>query len=133
MPPHRPIPESFRHAGTPASALHDHAHGLARRLQANRLSRRDTLWLFGAAVGASALSGCATSPVTGERILVGMSESDERAVDRRQAPHQFSADMGAVQDAGVNAYVSGVGMPDFCSGMACLKDPETRIWLVLSA
>ncbi len=109
MPPHRPIPESFRHAGTPASALHDHAHGLARRLQANRLSRRDTLWLFGAAVGASALSGCATSPVTGERILVGMSESDERAVDRRQAPHQFSADMGAVQDAGVNAYVSGVG------------------------
>jgi predicted Zn-dependent protease len=90
-------------------ASSSHAEALAQRLRANRLRRRDTLWLFGAAAAATALGGCATSPVTGERILVGLSESDERAVDRRQAPHQFSADMGAVQDDGVNAYVSGVG------------------------
>jgi len=81
---------------------------LAARLRRNRLTRRDVLWLLGAGVAASA-SGCATSPVTGERILVGMSEEEERQVDRQVAPHQFSQDMGAVQDEAVNRYVAGLG------------------------
>ena len=82
--------------------------GLTLRIHRNRLARRDVLWLFGASVGATALSGCAVSPVTGQRILVGLSEDQEKAVDARQAPHQFSQDLGAVQDAPVNAYVSEV-------------------------
>jgi predicted Zn-dependent protease len=85
----------------------------AARLQANRLTRRDTVRLFAASAAASAaaawLQGCATSPVTGENILVGMSESMEREVDRQQSPHQFSADLGAFQDPAVNAYVTEVG------------------------
>jgi predicted Zn-dependent protease len=86
---------------------------LSERLQRNRLTRRDTMRLFAMASAAAStgagLQGCATSPVSGERIVVGMSESMERAVDRAQAPHQFSADLGAVQDAAVNGYVSEVG------------------------
>jgi predicted Zn-dependent protease len=86
---------------------------LSERLCRNRLSRRDTLRLFGLSVAASAsataLQGCATSPVTGDRILVGMSEAMERDVDRQQSPHQFSADLGALQDPAVNAYVAEVG------------------------
>jgi predicted Zn-dependent protease len=87
------------------------AEGLSRRLLRSELTRRDTLWLFAAASAgvAPALQGCATSPVTGERILVGMSESMEREADRAQSPHQFSADLGAVQDSAVNGYVSEVG------------------------
>jgi predicted Zn-dependent protease len=83
--------------------------GLARRLRRNHLTRRDMLWLFGAGVAAGGLTGCATSPVTGDRILVGMSEEDERKVDRQVAPHQFSQDMGPVQDEAVNRYVAGLG------------------------
>ncbi|MFM7705770.1 MAG: M48 family metalloprotease, partial [Rubrivivax sp.] len=82
--------------------------GLASRQHRNRLERRDVLWLFAASVGATALSGCAVSPVTGQRILVGLSEEQERAIDARQAPQQFSQDLGAVLDAPVNAYVSEV-------------------------
>jgi beta-barrel assembly-enhancing protease len=87
-----------------------HPAALAQRLAANRISRRDSLWLFAAATAAagSGLSGCSTSPVTGKKILVGMSSADELQIDRAQAPHQFSQDLGAVQDAGVNAYVGGV-------------------------
>ncbi len=88
---------------------HPAAHALGERLRHQRLTRRDTLWLFGAASSAVALQGCAVSPVTGERILVGMSREQEIAIDRAQAPHQFSQDMGAVQDAGLNAYVTEVG------------------------
>ena len=82
---------------------------LAQRLQRNRLTRRDVLWLFGAGAAASALGGCATSPVSGERILVGMSEEQERQIDAQVSPHQFSQDMGAVQDEAVNRYVAGLG------------------------
>lgn len=83
--------------------------GLSQRLRRNRITRRDVLWLLGAGVAASSLSGCATSPVTGERILVGMSEAQERSIDAEVAPHQFSQDMGAVQDEGVNRYVASLG------------------------
>jgi predicted Zn-dependent protease len=82
---------------------------LSHRLQRNRLTRRDVLWLFGAGVAAGGLSGCATSPVTGKKILVGMSEEQERQVDKELAPHQFSQDMGPIQDDGVNRYVAGLG------------------------
>ncbi len=88
------------------------SEGFARRLAQNKLTRRDVLWLFGVGAAASAtatLSGCATSPVTGERILVGMSEAQERALNKEIAPHQFSRDMGPVQDGALNAYVAGVG------------------------
>ena len=90
-----------------------HWCALSDRLQRNRLTRRDTMRLFAMASAAGsagvALQGCATSPVTGQSIVVGMSESMERAVDREQAPRQFSADLGAVQDPDVNAYVAEVG------------------------
>jgi beta-barrel assembly-enhancing protease len=85
------------------------ADALAQRLRRNRPSRRDSLWMFAAATApASLLQGCATSPVTGERILVGMSPEQERAVDRQHAPHQFSADMGSVQDEALQRYLDGV-------------------------
>lgn len=83
--------------------------GLARRVAQNRLTRRDVLWLFGVGSAASALSGCATSPVDGSNILVGMSEQQERATDREISPHQFSQDMGPVQDIALNQYVAGLG------------------------
>ena len=90
-----------------------HGSALSDRLRRNRLTRRDTMRLFAMASAAGstgvALQGCATSPVTGQSIVVGMSESMERAVDREQAPRQFSADLGAVQDPAVNAYVAEVG------------------------
>jgi predicted Zn-dependent protease len=85
---------------------------LSDALGRQRLSRRQALWLLGASVSATsltALQGCAQSPVTGERILVGMSESQERAADAQYAPHQFSEDLGAIQDDAVNRYVSTLG------------------------
>ena len=54
------------------------------------------------------LGGCATNPVTGDRMVAGLSEEDEVAIDRQQAPLQFSNDYGAVQDRALNAYVDRV-------------------------
>lgn len=83
---------------------------LAHSLESNRITRRQALWLLGVTtLGSSTLSGCATSPVTGQSILVGMSESDERRIDAKVAPHQFSQDMGSVQDSELNRYVSDLG------------------------
>ncbi|GAA6140590.1 M48 family metalloprotease [Hydrogenophaga sp. 5NK40-0174] len=85
---------------------------LAEELRHNRVSRRSSLWLLGAASAAPALAvlqGCAQSPVSGESILVGMSEEQERAIDAKVSPHQFSQDLGAVQDAPSNDYVQQVG------------------------
>lgn len=86
--------------------------GLAERIARNRLTRRDALALLAVAGGApalAALSGCATSPVTGKQIMVGMSEGQEVEVDLQHAPHQFSQDLGAVQDDAINQYVTRVG------------------------
>lgn len=80
---------------------------LARGLERSRITRRQALWLLGA--GAASLSGCATSPVTGKSILVGMSEAQEVQTDTQVAPHQFSQDLGAIQDEPVNRYVAGIG------------------------
>jgi beta-barrel assembly-enhancing protease len=85
---------------------------LAITLRHNRITRRQAMWLLGASsVGASlvSLQGCAQSPVTGETIVVGMSEAQERQVDAQVAPHQFSQDLGAIQDTAVNQYVSSLG------------------------
>ena len=56
------------------------------------------------------LSGCATDPVTGRSQFVTMSKQDEIAVDHQQAPYQFSADYGPVQDEQLNGYVNRVGL-----------------------
>ncbi|HMN93633.1 MAG TPA: M48 family metalloprotease [Hydrogenophaga sp.] len=85
---------------------------LAQGIQSRRLSRRQALWLVSASSGAAALAslqGCAQSPVTGQTIVVGMSEAQERAIDAQVAPHQFSQDLGAIQDPAVNRYVADVG------------------------
>lgn len=82
---------------------------IARTLERNRVTRREALWLLGAACAGGSVSGCATSPVTGDSILVGMSEADEKAIDVRVSPHQFSRDLGAVQDPAINRYVAEVG------------------------
>ena len=81
---------------------------IGERASRGSLTRRDMLWLIGV-VSAPAvlptLSGCAAHPVTGEKVLVGLSEQDEINIDRKQAPHQFSADYGAVQDDSLNRYL----------------------------
>jgi len=38
-----------------------------------------------------------------------VSETQERELDKMWAPHQFSADYGAVQDTRLNSYIHGVG------------------------
>lgn len=82
---------------------------LGQRASQGRITRRDALWFYAASVAAvPVLQGCATSPVTGQSILVGLSEQQEAAIDRQQAPHQFSADLGPVQSAEVNRYVADV-------------------------
>ena len=75
------------------------------------LCRRDFLRMLSAVSAGAALplSGCATHPVTGEQVLVGLSEAQEAAIDRQQAPHQYSRDFGAVQDEKLNRYVAEVG------------------------
>lgn len=81
-------------------------------IRSRGMDRRRFLWLMsatGVGLSTGVLHGCATDPVTGDRVLVGMSEAQEVSVDRQQSPHQFSADYGPVQDAGVNDYLSGVG------------------------
>ncbi len=85
---------------------------LDSRIFERRLTRRDFLWLASASsvsLALPALTGCAVDPVTGEQQIVLMSEDQEKAVDRQQSPHQFSADYGVMQDPGINAYLDRVG------------------------
>jgi predicted Zn-dependent protease len=60
-------------------------------------------------LGAGFVVGCAIDPVTGKQTLMLVSEDQEIAIDRRNSPHQFSADNGVVQDQVLNDYVSDVG------------------------
>jgi len=81
---------------------------IGERASSGSLTRRDLLWLIGVVSTPAvlpALSGCAAHPVTGEQVLVGLSEQDEIDIDRKQAPHQFSNDYGAVQDDSLNRYL----------------------------
>jgi predicted Zn-dependent protease len=79
------------------------------RIYRRAMSRRDFLWLVSASAAGAALPGCAVDPVTGEKTLMLVSESQEVAIDRESSPHQFSADFGASQDARLNAYLDQVG------------------------
>ena len=54
-------------------------------------------------------TSCAVDPVTGQSELLLLSQNDEIALDRRQAPFQFSSDYGVVQDVQLNAYINRVG------------------------
>lgn len=83
-------------------------HDPQQRIFRREMNRRDFLWLVSAAGAATALAGCATDPVTGESSLVGLTEQQEIEIDRKQSPHQFSADYGAVQDDALNRYVNEV-------------------------
>ncbi|MBP7828335.1 MAG: M48 family metalloprotease [Kiritimatiellae bacterium] len=73
-----------------------------------RMTRREFMALSSLAA-AGALTGCATNPVSGKRQLMFFGKSSELEWDQESAPHQFSADYGAVQDAALNAYVAEVG------------------------
>lgn len=73
-----------------------------------KLTRRDFLAISSVS-SLAVLTGCATNPVTGRKMIDLMGESGEIAKDREASPHQFSADYGALQDAGLNAYIDEVG------------------------
>ena len=73
------------------------------------VSRRQFLALAAGSSAAACLTGCATNPVTGRSELMFMSEAMEVQQDSKWAPHQFSSDYGASQDAALNAYVTRVG------------------------
>jgi predicted Zn-dependent protease len=65
--------------------------------------------LLASLVGLSALAGCATNPVTGERELSLISREQEIAMGKEAAP-QFEQEFGGkVQNAALQEYVSMVG------------------------
>ncbi len=72
------------------------------------LSRREFI-IAGSVASAAVLTGCATNPVTGQSQLMLVSEQQELSIDTSTAPHQFSADYGAIQNPALNAYIDGVG------------------------
>jgi len=72
------------------------------------LTRRKFLWLFSAAA-AGILAGCATDPITGQTQLMLVSEESEVQIDRKNSPHQFSADYGIIQDKALNSYINLTG------------------------
>ena len=74
------------------------------------MNRRDFLGLVSSSALLAALPGCAVDPVTGKQSFVLMGEQDEIAIDRQNAPQQFSLDYGASQDAQLNAYISQLGL-----------------------
>jgi len=72
------------------------------------ISRRHFLWILSMSAAGAAVS-CATSPVTGRTQFMLVSEEEEVQIDRQNAPFQFSADYGQIQDPGLNNYVQQVG------------------------
>jgi len=73
------------------------------------ISRRDFIKMSSMA-SLAAVTGCATNPVTGKSQLMFVSEAGEIDIDRKYAPHQFSANFGAVKDEHLNRYLSELGM-----------------------
>jgi predicted Zn-dependent protease len=57
-----------------------------------------------------ALGGCSTNPATGKTQLNMLSESQEVSIGNEAAPQFIEQGGGKVPDAGVQAYVSSVGM-----------------------
>lgn len=67
---------------------------------------------FLVATSASALavaSGCATNPVSGRKEFNLLNDADEIKIDQEAAPHQFSADYGAITHPRINAYLTEIG------------------------
>ena len=77
------------------------------RIFQRKLTRRDFLWLM--SVAGAGLQGCATDPVSGKQVVVGLTPQQELALDQSQSPFQFSTDYGTLQDPGLNVYVNNVG------------------------
>ena len=77
------------------------------------------------------LGACATNPVTGERELALISESQEIEMGR-QAAQEAAASFGLVDDAALQQYVSNIGMslardserPDLPWSFAVVDDPS---------
>jgi len=65
--------------------------------------------VLSAAGAAAVLTGCATDPVTGKKQFMLMSEAGELGADKENAPHQLSADYGALQNAELNRYLATIG------------------------
>ena len=90
----------------------NYTDGIEGRLFERKLTRRDFLWLMsatGAGVAGVGLSGCATDPVSGKSVLVGLTPQQEIALDQNQSPFQFSEDYGPAKDSNLNHYVDSVG------------------------
>ncbi len=66
------------------------------------------MWIASVSV-AGVVVGCAVNPVTGQKQLMLMSESQEIELDRQNSPHQFSSDYGATRDKMLNKYIQKVG------------------------
>lgn len=86
-------------------------------------------WVFGALL-AAATTGCVVNPVTGQRELLLMSESQE-AEQGKAADEQIVAQYGLVEDPQLQAYVEEVGTrlvavshkPDLAFTFRILDDP----------
>ena len=77
-------------------------------IESNAMTRRQFLWLTSISA-AGLMSGCATNPVTGKQQLMLLSEDQEIQIDKKNSPHQFSADYGKVQDKALNNYINNTG------------------------
>jgi predicted Zn-dependent protease len=73
------------------------------------ITRRDFIKLM-AVSSAGLVAGCAVNPVTGESQLMLVSEDQEIGIDRKNSPHQFSADYGTLQDKALNNYIEQTGL-----------------------
>jgi predicted Zn-dependent protease len=78
------------------------------RTQKQGISRREFLWLSSMSA-AGMLAGCAADPITGKKQLMLVSEETEIQIDKKQSPHQFSADYGTLQDKALNNYIDATG------------------------
>ncbi|MGI6087495.1 MAG: M48 family metalloprotease [Kiritimatiellia bacterium] len=72
-----------------------------------KIGRRDFIALSAGAAAAWCV-GCATNPVTGRKQVMLLSEGSEIEIDRQNAPHQFSADYGAIQQPRLNEYLTQI-------------------------
>src|SRR5210317_796425 len=75
---------------------------------ARKMTRREFMWLS-SMTAAGLFAGCETNPVTGRSQLMLVSEDEEIQIDKQNAPYQFSADYGTVQDKRLNNYIDHTG------------------------
>lgn len=78
--------------------------------------------LLAAALCATALAGCAVNPVTGERQLSLVSESQEIQIGQ-QASQEAAQSIGLVEDAALQAYVQRIG-----AGLAARSERPGLPW-----